>query len=300
MPERDVSGNAAHLTRASSAMTGAWFIVLAALCWGLLGTIARVAFAEGAAPLTVAFWRATLGALMFGVHATVTRAAPLRPVDRTKAVALGGAGVALFYLAYLESVQRGGAALAAILLYSAPLWVAVGARAFFHERLSRRELLALMITLAGVGVVALASGGGASSLRLSPGALAWGLTSGATYALYYLLGRPLFAHNAPARVLVWALGVGAVVLLPFVTFQPMSLRAWTAVLFVSLVATYGAYLAYAHGLRRLPPSKAATIATLEPVVSVVAAYLVWGERLSLLGLAGAAAVIGGVLWSARR
>jgi DME family drug/metabolite transporter len=65
------------------------------------------------------------------------------------------------------------------------------------------------------------------------------------------------------------------------------------------VATYGAYLSNANGIRLIGPSRASTIATLEPVLAVIAAYLLWGERLSIIGLVGAGAVVGGVLWAAR-
>ena len=52
----------------------------------------------------------------------------------------------------------------------------------------------------------------------------------------------------------------------------MTGRAWGATVFLAVVCTYGAYLANACGLQRLEPSRAVTIATLEPVVAVVAAY----------------------------
>ena len=54
-----------------------------------------------------------------------------------------------------------------------------------------------------------------------------------------------------------------------------------------------------HKGQRLPPSRAATVATLEPVVALGVAYAVWGERLRPLGLIGAALVIGGILWAAQ-
>lgn len=69
--------------------------------------------------------------------------------------------------------------------------------------------------------------------------------------------------------------------------------------FLSAFCTFGADLAYAHGVQRLPPSRAATIATLEPVVALGVAYWVWGELLTPFGLLGALMVVGGILWSAR-
>ncbi len=286
-------------TRDMTSNRGASLVMLAALQWALLGPVARIAFAEGVPPLTVAFWRATVAALLFASHARLTRAHALRRPDRVAAMALGVVAVAGLYVSYFESVQRGGAALAAILLYSAPVWVALGAHVVLRERVTIREGGALALTLAGVILVALFPLQGTAEIEATPAAILWGLGSGVAYALYFLLGRNLFANNAPARVMSWALATGAVVLLPFVTWSVMSWRAWGAIGFLATVATYGAYLCNANGIRLIGPSRAATIATLEPVLAVGAAYLVWGERLSAPGLVGAAAVIGGVLIAAR-
>ncbi|WP_411278731.1 DMT family transporter [Gemmatimonas sp.] len=275
---------------------GSIAILLAVLCWGLLGVMSRVAMADGTPPLTVAFWRAAIAAALFTVHAAVTRAEPLRSADRPAALFLGVAGVAVLYFAYLNAIEQGGVALSSILMYSAPIWVAIGGWIFFQERLNARATAALTLTLVGVAMVALASGSGA--VRWSPGAVGWGLLSGAMYALYFLVGRRLFSHNASSRVMAWALSIGAATMVPFVRFQSLSRSAWSGVAFLAVVCTYAAYLAYAEGVKRLPSARAATIATLEPVIAVVAAYVVWGERLSPLGLAGAATVIAGVLLSA--
>ncbi|MCE2954706.1 MAG: DMT family transporter [Gemmatimonas sp.] len=280
------------------ARLGVWLVVAAAFQWALLGPVARVAFAEGIAPLTVAFWRATVAALLFAAHASVTRAHALRQQDRLPAMLLGVVAVAGLYVSYFESVQRGGAALAAILLYSAPVWVALGAHFVLRERVPAREAGALLLTFAGVVLVALFPASGAADIAATPAAVSWGLASGLAYAMYFLLGRSLFAHNAPARVMGWALATGAVVLAPFVQWATLTWRAWAAIGFLATVATYGAYLSNANGLKRIGASRASTIATLEPILAVGAAFLLWGERLSLLGVVGASAVIGGVVLAA--
>jgi len=278
---------------------GVSLVVAAAFQWALLGPVARIAFTEGVPPLTVAFWRATVAALLFSAHAAVTGTLPLRSRDRMSAMVLGVVAVAGLYVSYFESVQRGGAALAAILLYSAPVWVAIGAHFALRERVTRSEAGALLLTLAGVSLVVLFPASGDAEVQASWSAVAWGLGSGVSYALYFLLGRSLFAHNAPARVMSWALASGAIVLAPFVQWHLLTWRAWGAIAFLATVATYGAYLSNANGIRIIGPARASTIATLEPVLAVAAAFLVWGERLSGIGLVGAGAVLGGVLFAAR-
>lgn len=248
-------------------------------------------------PLEVAFWRAALAALPFAAHALATGgAAGLRVAPRALPglVAFGLAGVSLFYGAYLLAVERGGAALASVLLYTAPAWVALLARLVFGERIGPHRLAAIALTLAGVALVA--AGGG---VQANAGGIAWGLVAGWAYALYYLVGRRLFARHAPATVFAWVLPIGALGLLPFVEFRPKPPAAWAAIAFVALVPTYAAYLLYAAGLRRVDATRAATLATIEPVVAAAAAYVAFGEVLPPLGYAGAAVVLAGVVLAAR-
>jgi DME family drug/metabolite transporter len=71
--------------------------------------------------------------------------------------------------------------------------------------------------------------------------------------------------------------------------------AWAAIAFVAVVPTYLAYVFYSAGLRRVQATRAATVATVEPVVATLAALVMWDERLSAAGYAFAAVVLIGVL-----
>jgi drug/metabolite transporter, DME family len=93
--------------------------------------------------------------------------------------------------------------------------------------------------------------------------------------------------------------VGALVFLPFVAFHPKTPQVWAALVFIGAVPTYGAYTLYSAGLRRIEATRAATVATIEPVVAAIGAYLMWNERLSPLGYAFAALVLAGVLLMVR-
>jgi len=179
-----------------------------------------------------------------------------------------------------------------VLLYTAPAFVAVMGWAFLRERLGRRELLAVAGTLGGIALISL---GGGQGVTVTPAALAWGLTAGFTYSLYYLYGKAFFTRYAPPALLAVALPVGAVVLLPFVTFTEKTPGAWGSLGAIAVFSTYLAYLAYSWGLRHLPATRASVIASLEPVVAATLAALLFGERLSVLALLGAALVIGAAL-----
>jgi DME family drug/metabolite transporter len=125
-----------------------------------------------------------------------------------------------------------------------------------------------------------------------------GAHRGLAYAAYYLFGKRWLAPYDMATLLAWALPLGALALLPAVRFAPKTATTWLALACIAVVPTYLAYLAYGLGLRRLQATRAATVATLEPVVAAALAYGVWGEALRPLGYAGAVLVLAGVLVTA--
>ena len=126
------------------------------------------------------------------------------------------------------------------------------------------------------------------------------MASGFFYALHYLLGKLYLGRYATPTFFAYALPVAALALAPWAEFGPLTPRALGALLALSLFSTYGAYLAFYAGLRRLPATVASVVATLEPVVAVVLAYLLFGEVLSPLGYFGALLVILAVLLAVRR
>jgi DME family drug/metabolite transporter len=269
------------------------YIVLAATLWGMLGPVSRFALDEGVHPLELAFWRAALATLLYGVHAAALRRVRVEPRDLPAVLAFGLVGIALFFASYMQAVRLGGASLAAVLLYTAPVWVALLAWLAGWETLSARKGLALALTLVGVAGLARAAGG---EVRVGAGAVLWGLVAGVAYATHYIFGKRYFPRYPTPTLFLYALPVGALGLLPFFRFHPdKSAATWGVLVFLAAVPTYGAYLLYSAALRRVEATRAATVATVEPVVAAIAAYLVWGERLSLAGYLFAAVVLAGVL-----
>ncbi|WP_103127968.1 DMT family transporter [Deinococcus aerius] len=267
-------------------------ILTAAVLWGLLGILGKNAQSAGVSPLEVAFWRAVLAGGLYAAHALVTRAAFPRGRNLLVTAGFGVLGVSVFYGSYQLAVRAGGASLASVLLYTAPAFVALFGWAVLRERLGARELAAVAGTLVGIGLISL---GGGQGVNVTGAALGWGLTAGFTYSLYYLYGKAFFTRYSPTALLAVALPVGALCLLPFVSFSAKTPGAWGSLSAIAVFSTYLAYLAYSAGLRHLPATRASVIASLEPVVAAGLAALLFGERLSPTALLGAGLVIGAAL-----
>jgi uncharacterized membrane protein len=179
--------------------SGVLLVLAAAILWGSLGPVSRVALAEGMEPLAVAFWRATFGWVFFAAHAGAQRSLVIARHDIALVVLFGLVSVSGFYGSYQLAVLFGGAARAAVLLYTAPVWVAGLAIAFLGERLRRRTAAGILVSLSGVALISVSSGGetGVPAGMTGTGGglgILFGLIAGFTYALYYILGRRLLGR----------------------------------------------------------------------------------------------------------
>lgn len=272
---------------------GIAYVLAAASLWGTLGIVARLAYAGGAGPGEVVFFRA---AIAFGLALLVAwrQGVPLG-VPRRQWPLLGAYGtvsVGLFYLSYFWAVRLLPVAVAAVLLYTAPVFVAVLARLLLGEPLGPRRVLALAVAVAGVVLVSAPD----PAARITWTGVAAGLLAGLTYALYSIFGKLALRDLDPAAVVVYTLGIGALVLLA--ALPPGRLLAiqwppavWGWVVLLGVGPTFLAYRLYTAGLQWVPASTAAIVATVEPVVAAGLGWLVLGEALTAGQGAGAALVL---------
>ncbi len=281
---------------------GYLFIFIAATCWGFLGILGRIAMDEGPAPLDVAFWRAFLGGLFMLIHAAYKR--DLRIHSRKDFLSFflfGLFSIASFFVAYQYAVRDGGAALASVLLYTAPAWVAVFSRIFFGIRFTPITLLAIGMALVGVGLISFSSmtdtnseflveNGSSADLPII--GIGFGLLSGFLYATHYIVTKKFTVTYSSFTLYGYSSLMAALCILPFTNLSfDLSIVAWAAIIGIAFVSTYIAYWAYAEGIKRLNPTKAAVLATLEPVVATFAAWAIWGQSFSNVGWIGAILIV---------
>jgi DME family drug/metabolite transporter len=70
-----------------------------------------------------------------------------------------------------------------------------------------------------------------------------------------------------------------------------ALRGWPWLLYLGAVATAGAYVVYAAGLRRVPAAVAGVVSLLEPLTATLLGVLLFGERFGVAGWVGAALLL---------
>jgi drug/metabolite transporter, DME family len=270
-------------------------IVAAAVLWGMIGSFSRLAFQEGISPMEVAFWRAMLAWFLFGGHAMLRQEVALHRKDIPYMLVFGLCGVSLFYFVYQVAVKQGGAALAAVLLYTAPAWVIVLSRVFLRESITPTKIAAMVLTLIGISAISLGKGAGLDGGPVRVSAIVFGLSSGFCYSLYYIFGKYFTGRYSSYNLFLYVLPVGALGLLPWVDFTPKSPTAWLALVSLAVISTYGANSCYYLGLKYLEAGRASISATLEPAVAAAVAYFWWGEVFPLQSYVGSAVILCAVI-----
>lgn len=271
------------------------FVVTAAVCWGMIGIFSSIAFSQGLEPMEVAFWRALLAWIFFGGQALIRKQTRLDKKDFPLLTIFALLGISLFYIVYQIAVKTGGAAFASVLLYTAPAWVVICSFFIYREKLTVVKILAVVLVILGVFLISKSGGNSAAPTSLSGVAIITGLASGFCYSLYYTIGKYFSGKYSSANLFLYVLPIGALGILPFVDFTHKTTEAWLALLGVSFISTFIANYCYYQGLKRLEAGRASIIATLEPIVAAVAAYVFLGEYFTLFGYLGAALIVAAVV-----
>lgn len=278
---------------------GYLLVLLAATLWASLGVFYKFLINDfGLRPLTAATLRGSVGGLLLLAVLLALRVNLRVPrQDWPTFLAYGVIGVALFFICYVNAIHLAGVAVAAVLMYTSPVWVALISWRWLGERLGRRGLAALGCALAGAALVARVYNW--EALRLNGLGVAAGLGAGITYGLYSIFNKLLVRRSAPWVVQTYGLLIGATTLA--VLAPPtdigrgfVSPAAIALVLGMGLIPTLIASLAFAVGVQWIPISMAAIVAIWEPAVATAFGYLFFGERLEpgqWLGMAGILAAV---------
>ena len=269
-----------------------------AAAFGSLAIFLKLADREGADPVAVLAVRFVGSApLLWLIAIAAWRRGPRRPLIPSTRLAVGGlvlglAGYAAQAALFQASVRRAGAALADLLLYAYPALVVLFAWLIGREHPTARRLGVLALATAGVALVLL----GGSGASFSAAGAAFGLAAALAYTLY-ILGSDTIVRGLNPLTLAALVTTGAAIayvgaLIVRGGWDDVHFSATTWGVLGGLVATtVFAIAGFLGALSLIGPSRASILSTVEPVVTVVLAYAILGERLAPAQLAGGAMVV---------
>ncbi|CAK7010612.1 MAG: hypothetical protein DELT_02068 [Desulfovibrio sp.] len=281
------------LLQPSPVAAGYFYAVLAAVLWSLIAPLSKICLASGMYPIETAFWRALLGALCFLAQTSVEGGMRIPWRHALLFFLFGSWGIGVLFGALQVSIKLSGAAMAMMLMYTAPAWVAVASRFFFHEAISRQKLLAICIAMGGAALICFS--GGSLPEEYSLLGIVCGLLSGLAYASHFPFYTWWKRTYSIGTIYTYMLLGGAVFLLPFAEFSSgKSAQAWGSLLALGLLTNYVAYVALAKGLQRINQVQVAVIGNVEPILATILVWLFFGENFTVYGWLGCVLVIGAV------
>ncbi len=280
--------------------TGIFYVVLAAVLWAVSGSAAKYLFNSGLTAFQLIQLRTTISFVGLLLWLVLRRRDLLRirPADLRYFLLLGILGVSAAQFFYLFAISKIKVAAAILLHYTGPVFVALYAVVFAHEKLRAVTVIAIAGTLTGCFLVVGAYDLELLSLNLA--GIVGGLLAALAFATYSLLSEYGMRTYNPWTVLFYAMLFAAaawnVAQPPLAAFlQGYTPIQWWWIFFICIFGTVLPFGFYFEGINRIRSTHASITATLEPISAGLVAYFFLGEALSPLQMLGGALVIASIV-----
>ena len=253
-------------------------------------------------PTATAFWRV---ALAVPITLLLVRGAGERllPTSPREFLLLAAAGLAFAgdLITWHISIHYTSIANSTLFANTAPVWVALVGWLVLGQRFSRVFLAGMALAFAGAAVLV------GVSVDLGPRALigdGLALITGVCYAGYFLAVKALRRTLGAAAVMLWSSATTAVFVLPAAlatepVLLPTSLSGWAIVIGLAAISHTGGQGLIAWALAMLPAAFSSVTLLIQPLIAAVLAWVLLGEALSAVQIAGGALLLTGI-WVARR
>ncbi|MBT5110091.1 MAG: DMT family transporter [Rhodospirillaceae bacterium] len=287
------TADAAALRPRSNA-TGYFFAVIASIGLGAAVAFSRAAYDGGTDPLSIATVRGVYGAAMVGVMCLALGRGVRVPWRVWRHCVWLGGLVSFMYYGNIGAVNYIPVGLAALLFFIYPPLVAIIMAAWDHERLGAVKITALATSFLGLAVM----------LGVDLDALDWrgvaiGLTAGVACALNASwIGRKMQGVD-PFVMTFHMTVVASVILIVACAFTggvtlPVTQMGWVGAL--GVVFFQGSSIPFFYAaIGHIGAPKASMLNNLQPVASIVIAYFLFTEAMTLSQGVGGSMVLGGIL-----
>lgn len=283
-----------HVPPADGAVVSTAAVALAAICWGLSGGIGALLMSEGWDALVVSFYRGATGLAFVAVWLILSSGAHGLSSPRLWGwSALAGVGVAGNFLLYFTSIAAGSVAVAATLMYCAPVFVLLVSFALRLERATPGKWVAIAIVLAGITLLTGVHDVDAEAITAA--GVGAGLLAGLCYAVFIFGFKFATPHGSPPAILAVAFSTLVVVLVALGVIDDAlavpGTPAWPVFALLGVLGGGVSFVLYVVGLNNTAPAVAAMVAMVEPVTASLFGAVVLDERLTATQLLGLGLVL---------
>lgn len=272
------------------------FVLVAAGLWGSIGIFVRTLTGYGLTSIQITTGRVVYGLIIVTIFLFFRDRSLFRIhiKDLGWFAANGILSILFFNLCYITTIQQSDMAVAAILLYTSPIFVIILSIILFKEKMTIRKGISLVLAFTGCALV---SGIGSHGSAIRMAALLFGLGAGFGYALYSIFSRILVKKYHSLTIVFYTLSftvLAAVCLTDVRGIFEVYVAHHQAVgvhIVAGICTNAVPYILYTYALMHMEASKASMLASVEPVVAALLGFLVFGETLSITSLIGIGCIL---------
>ena len=268
------------------------FVFVAGCMWGCMGLLVRPLNEIGLVTMDICFLRGfvTFVVMLAGLLLFDRDALKIKIKDIWCFIGTGALSVSFFNFCYFKTITLTSLSVAAVLLYTAPIFVMVMSFFLFKEGMTRKKVLALLFAFVGCVLVSgIVVGGGDLSVK----GILVGLGAGFGYALYSIFGRYALQRGYGSLTITFYTFLFATLstiflvdvssIINIVEKHPrIGVYGCVMILFVTLFP----YLCYTKGLSKMENGTASVIASIEPVMATVLGILIYKEEMTFANTFG--------------
>lgn len=270
------------------------YILIAAILWGTTGTIQTIA-PDTATPLTIGAVRMVVGGTSLFLMALARRKLHIRYMP-IKYTLISAVSISTFQPAFFSSVAITGVAVGTVVaLGSAPVMAGMMEWILWKRAPVKEWWISTFMAITGCLMLFIAND---AEISVDPVGILLALGAGFGFSIYIIFSKELLLYNDAETVVAIIFSISALLLLPLLLIGDASWivepKGVVISIYLGVIATAGAYLFFASGLKRTTASTAVTVTLAEPMTAALLGVFFVGETLTWLAWAGIGLIILGL------
>ncbi len=186
--------------------------------------------------------------------------------------------------------------------FTYPIFVTLGCVLFFHEKLSKQKIIALVIAMSGIGCFFIESLNSASFNSSTLIGLILAVASGAFYAFYIIfMDKSGLKSESPFKITFYVAIASSIGMFFYgistnqLVLSSLTTKSWIISAVFAFLCTVVALSLLQVGIKHIGASEAAVISTFEPITSVIFGILLLNEKITPIKIIACILIFSGVL-----
>lgn len=259
------------------------FIAMAGILWSTLGLFGNMLMERGLSSEQVAFTRLFIGFIVLSLYSLIRRPEVLK-INLKCLLYCGAIGIicqGLFNKCYFKAVEVTGVSIAAVLLYTSPLFLAVFSKIVYKEKMTRAKIISLILCC--IGAIMAVTGGVLDLKGINTYGIIMGIMAAITYALMPIISKNALKEFSSETILIYGFLFGAIFMIP--SAKPVEMMGFVTNMnvlpYMTLLGVFPAamaYIFYAEGIARgCELSIVGVVASVELIAASIIGWTVVGE-----------------------